>query len=790
MAPGDGGEQFNRLIHETSPYLLQHAHNPVEWYPWSDDAFDRAKQLDRPIFLSVGYSTCHWCHVMAHESFEDPEVARYLNAHFVAIKVDREQRPDVDQIYMNATQLLTGRGGWPNSVWLTPDGRPFFAGTYYPKQGFLTILRRVDELWRDRRQDVENQADALAQAIQQMAGGGPGPTGEPTDPLDRNVVAALIEELGRSADDSHGGFGGAPKFPPHGALRVLLYEHRRTGREDLLALARRTLDAMARGGIRDHLGGGFHRYATDARWFLPHFEKMLYDNAQLARAYVEAYLATRDDDYRRVAEGIYDCVLREMTDTGGGFHSAYDADSEGVEGKFYLWTRREILDLLGNDAGLFCRAYGVSDQGNYYDEASQQRTGTNILYLPRPTDQVAAAEGMTAETLRGRLADARRKLLAHRAKRVWPHLDDKVLAGWNGLMIGSLAYGGRHLDRPRYTAAAERAAEFVLATLRRDGRLLRSYRDGQARLNAYLDDYAFLADGLLELHLANDRRNWIAEAEALMQVLVQHYHDDQAGGFFFTSRDHEDLLARVKSPFDSAIPSGNGAAAGVLLRLAEHTGNRQYAEWARDTLQAFWPMIRRSPRGTESLILATAMYFDRQAEPAESRPAPPPAEETPDASAQAGPVTAEAFVSQSTLAPGQTFDLAVRLTIQEGFHINSARPLQDYLIATAVAAAADGVAQLGDVRYPADKEIALGFSDEKLSVYDGRVWLRAPVTIAPAAATGRHDLKLAVRHQACDDQRCLPPATLTLTIPLQIQPTAGQDTPRHAGIFQETPAGK
>ncbi|MBN2492720.1 MAG: thioredoxin domain-containing protein, partial [Planctomycetes bacterium] len=512
MTAPDRRPETNRLVREQSPYLLQHAHNPVDWYPWEPEAFAAAAARDVPIFLSVGYSTCHWCHVMAHESFENLAIARLLNEHFVPVKVDREERPDIDEMYLGATQVLTGHGGWPNSVWLTPDRRPFFAGTYFPPEdrpdrpGFPTVLRRIAAWWATERRHVEAQADEVTDALRRMAGGshmaGSGRAG-------RERVAAALAELRRTFDPRHGGFGTRPKFPPHGALALLLHEFELTGDRELLGMVTRTLDGLRLGGIHDHVGGGFARYATDERWFLPHFEKMLYDNAQLARAYVDAWRLTGTEDYRRAAERTFMWVLREMRHGEGAFYSAWDADSEGEEGKFYLWRRAEVREALGTAEGeLFCRVYGVSEAGNYCEEATGRRPGTNIVYLEQPLEATAAREGLAPAALQARMDDALEKLRAVRSRRVRPHLDDKVLASWNGLMIGSLAHGGRVLGEPRYVAAAAAAARFVLAHLRAGGRLRRSWRAGEAKLNAYLDDHVFLAHGLLDLHEATGEAVW------------------------------------------------------------------------------------------------------------------------------------------------------------------------------------------------------------------------------------------------------------------------------------------
>ena len=774
LAP-DGRPEFNRLIHEKSPYLLQHARNPVDWYPWGEEAFERARREDKPVFLSIGYSTCHWCHVMERESFERQDVAELLNGDFVAIKVDREERPDIDEIYMLATQLFTGAGGWPNSLWLTPDGRPWFAGTYFPPEdhpgrpGFKTVLRHLAHFWRTRRHDVEAQADQLADAVKRASSA---PPAEGASELGRGLVQEAIRQLRDAFDVRFGGFGGAPKFPPHNALSLLLHECQRTGDSGLLAMVTRTLDAIARGGVRDHVGGGFHRYATDAEWFVPHFEKMLYDNAQLSRAYVDAHALTGSDEYRRAALDTYEWVLREMTDEAGGFYSALDADSEGQEGRFYLWTRTEVMDALGPDDGdLFCRIYHVEEAGNFADEATGRRHSSSILCLSRPLEQTARAIGVSEEELTSRLAEAREKLLERRSRRVWPHLDDKVLASWNGLMIGSLAHAGRCLGEPRYTEAAVKAAGWILSTLIRDGRLLHSCRAGTAGGEAYLDDYAFLADGLLDLHEATGEQRWLQEAQALTDVMLQHYADVSDGGFFFTPDDHEALLLRSRSAYDSAVPSGNGAAARVLVRLAGRTGQERYREAAESALRAFAGLMQAAPRATESLLLATAMYLDRPlpAEPVEQPAGAAPKSGEPDARSAEGPVAVEAYLSQPSAAPGESIRLAISLHVQPGWHVNSHQPLQPYLVPTTLSTGRNSRFALGPVRYPDARTISTGLDPEPLSVYDGTARMETSILVPDDAGPGRKSMTIEVRAQPCSDEVCLPPQTHRLRLRFDVR---------------------
>ena len=753
MLPADGGEEFNRLIHEKSPYLLQHARNPVDWYAWGKEAFEKATREDKPVFLSVGYSTCHWCHVMAHESFEHEDVAEILNAHFVAIKVDREERPDLDEIYMTATQLLTGRGGWPNSVWLTPDGHPWYAGTYFPREdrggmvGFKTLLLRLKDIWKEKRRDVESQATQVAEAIKRTSSNGAAGTSRDVSP---EAVDRAIEELRHTFDKERGGFGGAPKFPPHAGLRLLLYEYDRTREQALLDMITGTLDAIALGGIHDHVGGGFHRYSTDDRWFLPHFEKMLYDNAQLARAYCESYALTGNEEHRRVATGIFAWIAREMTDAGGAFYSALDADSEGEEGKCYLWGTDELVAILGKKEGMFFRrVFNAAREGNFRDEATARRPGTNILYLGEKIENIASAEKTTPRALRERIDRSLAKLLSARAERVQPQLDDKVLVSWNGLMIGSLAYASTHLKAPDYAGRAAKAADFILSSMRRDGRLLRTYRDGTARLNAYAEDYAFLADGLLDLHEATGEERWLVEAASLASELIEHYWDDDGGGFFFTSADHERLLIRSKDAVDKAIPSGNGQAARVLVRLAALTGDPRYVRRAQETIRAFAGVVDRFPRATQTMILATAMLSNTR---------------------HSGPVSVRINADGLEARQGETVTVSIVIAVEEGWHVNSNSPLQGHLVPTAVTLRPSRVFPSVKMTYPDGKRVKLGFSDDELSLYEGNVTVRASLRVAADAPTGKAPVTFEARYQPCNDRSCLRESTTRVGTTIKISP--------------------
>jgi uncharacterized protein len=579
----------NRLALETSPYLLQHSENPVDWYPWGEEALARARREDKPIFLSIGYAACHWCHVMAHESFEDEAVAALLNRDFVSIKVDREERPDLDDIYMGATVLLSGSGGWPMSVFLMPDGRPFFAGTYFPPRdlhgrlGFSNLLRRISELWQQQRQDLLAQASALSAEVRA------GYDLVAAAPVSQSVFSAAVRALAASYDPRWGGFGPAPKFPQAASLSLLLRQYAKTGDPEVLAMATGTLDGMKNGGLYDQLGGGFARYSTDERWLVPHFEKMLYDNAELARVYLEAYQVTHDPEYERIARETLDYAIREMQDPQGGYFSATDADSEGVEGKFFVWTLDEIQAQLDPaSARAFAYFYDVTRDGNW--------EGKNVLNRPRSLAQVAAELGSSPEALQAQLAAAREKLYRVRLARVPPLLDDKVITAWNGLMIGAMADGFRVLRDPRYLQSAERAARFVLSVLRTpDGRLLRTARAGHAHLSGCLDDYAYLADGLITLFEAGASPEFLQQALRLAERSLPDFGDG-GGAFFTTAREHERLFARPREGQDGALPSANAVLGRALARLARHFDRDDLAQRARAALTAYGLLIEQAPR--------------------------------------------------------------------------------------------------------------------------------------------------------------------------------------------------
>ncbi len=581
----------NRLIHEASPYLLQHAHNPVDWYPWGEEAFGRARAEDKPILLSVGYSSCHWCHVMERECFEDTAIARQMNQDFVSIKVDREERPDVDSIYMHALQALSGHGGWPMTVFLTSEGKPFFGGTYYPPKdqdgmpGFPRILRVVANAYRDQRGEVVKAGDEVVRRLQVM-------TAVPVvqEALTADLLVQAAQRIAQEFDREHGGFGATPKFPQPLVLEFLLRAYHRTQESALLRMVEFTLQRMARGGIYDHLGGGFHRYSTDPFWLVPHFEKMLYDNALLSRVYLYAFQITRNPDYQRVAEETLDYIRREMTHPSGGFFSSQDADSEGEEGRFYLWRPQEVLDILGPEQGeVFNQAFGVTWEGNF--------EGRNILSVAEEPKTLAQKMGSTEEGVRQLLRQARGRLLERRLGRVAPARDDKVLTAWSGLTLRSFAEAACILGREDYLQTAKASAAFLLAHLRREGRLLRSWREGQAKVKGYLEDYASLVEGLLALYEATFERAWLDEARGLADQMVELFWSQAQGTFHDTGTDQEALVVRPRDVFDSAAPSGGAVAAMALLRLATLTGEPRYHRVSAQALRSVRPLLAQVPGG-------------------------------------------------------------------------------------------------------------------------------------------------------------------------------------------------
>jgi uncharacterized protein YyaL (SSP411 family) len=771
----------NRLARETSPYLLMHAHNPVDWYPWGPEAFARAKKEDKPIFLSIGYSSCYWCHVMERQSFQNEEIAKLMNAWFVCVKVDREERPDVDALYMLALNAQGSRGGWPLSMFLTPDGKPIGGGTYWPpddrevdgekRYGFKTILQFVHNDWTDpdKRKELEKHADHLADAVNTLL--------ERNTlrlvavPLNRELVAEVVSAVKEEYDPIHGGFGAStrqwrgPKFPTPPLAELLLTEALRTGDKAVLKIVTHTLDRMAAGGLYDHLGGGFHRYTVDREWTIPHFEKMLYDNAQLVSLYSRAYAATKDPAYRRVVEETLAFVAREMTSPEGAFYSALDAESDHEEGKFYIWTAAEIDAALPRaDAELFKKVYGVDRGPNFEGKA-------NVLLLPKPLAAVASELKLTEEQLLARLRPIQQKLFDVRAKRTRPFLDTKIITSWNGLMIAGYADAAVALQNPAYAEAGERAAAFLLGHLRtKEGRLLRTYAgqpDGkpEAKLNAYLEDYALLVHGLLSLHDATGKKKWLDEAVALTETMITHHHDQARGGFFFTSHDHEKLFARAKDQYDGSTPSGNSIAALNFVRLARKTGAERYRKLAEETIKAFTAALKNNPAGSTAMARALTLWLDLKEQPAKpagddpfnpsGKPAPKPDD----------PVKLSATVTPAQPGPDGRQTITLVMEIAQGWHAYANPPGNDSVIPTTVTITAKHKPEEVKVNYPPGKELKDPDLGLKVFVYEGKTVIK--VALRRPQVGGQPDaspLELSVRYQVCDDKRCLPPRTVKVPV--------------------------
>jgi uncharacterized protein YyaL (SSP411 family) len=598
--PANGGKEFNRLIFESSPYLLQHARNPIDWYPWSESAFKKALDEDKPVFLSIGYTTCHWCHVMEHESFEDTEVAELMNRDYVCIKVDREERPDIDNIYMSVTQMMTGRGGWPMTVIMSPQKVPFFAGTYYPKSSMTRLIPHFANIWENERNKVTEIGKAIMKSLKEMQANRSG------GDLNASHLDACFHALRENFDPKNGGFGNRPKFPTAHNLSFLLRYHKRTENADALEIVKTTLKKIHQGGIYDQVGFGIHRYSVDNEWLVPHFEKMLYDQALFAQANLECFQITKDPYFSETVDEILTYVSRDMTSPEGGFYSAEDADSEGEEGKFYVWEQEEIENILGpNDGTLFLQVYRFEKDGNFLDEATHKKNGTNIPHLRKSLDQHARDNNLAPQEFRKKIRSLHAKLFEHRGKRIHPQKDDKVLTDWNGLMISAFSQSAKALNQQKYLKIAQKAADFCLSELRqKNGRLLKRWRRGKAGLPAHLEDYAFLTQGLLDLYEASFKVKYLQAAIELVDLTRKHFEDSENGGFFLTADDGEKLLIRAKEIHDGAIPSGNSVMALNLLRVHKITGQEKYLHSAENLFSAFSGFLQKSPQGAEVLLHA------------------------------------------------------------------------------------------------------------------------------------------------------------------------------------------
>ena len=764
----------NRLANESSPYLLLHAHNPVDWYPWGEEAFAKARREDKPIFLSVGYSTCYWCHVMEREVFADPEIAALMNQWFVNIKVDREERPDVDQIYMMATQLLSRHGGWPNSVFMTPQLKPFYAGTYFPPEdkygrpGFPRVLRGLHEYWEANRGETEATAQRLTDAIREHQAGGSAPPQQPDSTIVTSAVAATVERY----DATHGGFGGAPKFPPSMRLDLLM-DRRVADREQRAAgIVAHTLRAMANGGIYDQVGGGFHRYATDIRWRVPHFEKMLYNQAQLARAYARAYALSGEEQWRFVVADIFRYVAREMTSPDGAFYSALDAETETVEGKYYVWSEEEIYAVLGpEDAELFFDLYQL---------APMPEGEGGVVFRHGDFDRVAEERNMTRTVLDQRVEELRALLRSARDERTYPLLDDKILTSWNGMMIAAYAEAAAVFDNDDYRRTAERAARFIADRLiSSSGAIRRVYRNDVAKQRGFLDDYAYYAQGLMALHEATGDDAWLTQARQVSDEMIARFWDPASAGFHY-SEGGSDLIARSKNGADSALPSANAVATLSLLQLARASGDGGYRERAAENLRVFGGAMRANPAAFMTMTAAAVEYLahDQKGHATatevdelmlwETGPAAPTATAVPPLPQTIVDVTVTA--GSQTVQRGASTALEVALDIAAGWHLNANPASSDWLIPTSLIANSDLPVLLTDVSYPPGKPVFLRALDETLSVYDGTVVLTGQVAAKPEAGPAEEgELRLLLQYQACDDHRCLAPATVSRIVRLAVE---------------------
>lgn len=840
----------NRLAKESSPYLLLHAHNPVDWYPWGPEAFEKAKLEKKLIFLSVGYSSCYWCHVMERLVFTNAEIAKYMNEHFINIKVDREERPDVDEIYMTSLQIYfqaigsPQTGGWPLSMFLTPDLKPLGGGTYFPpedspdRDGFLSILKRIQGLWAEDPERLQKTGEALAGAVKDASRVRP-----PLEavPLDVALVQKSIDELKATYDAEFGGFDynpnqpKRPKFPVPvklGFLQLFLNEHPDDPAAEMLY---KTLDKLAAGGIHDQLGGGFHRYSTDRFWRVPHFEKMLYDNAQLADVYVAAYKASNNQRYRDVAEGIIEFVLRDLTDTQGGFWSALDAETNGVEGLYYVWTRDEVKQALTPDEVRLCAQYFGMDSEPNFEKAY-------VLEVVRPITTLADDFKVKPSELSEQLGKIKSKLLAARGQRQALMRDDKVLTSWNGLMIRALAHAARDLNRPEYLRAAERAATFILAKMRDDqGRLLRTYRSQVAKVPAYLDDYTFLIEGLLALHEASQDEKWLNAAVRLNDQQRELFWDREHQGYYYMASDHEELLARTKPMHDSVLPSGNSVAARNLIRLAKLTKNADYAVQAQETLQACAQILKESPRGAVNLAVAISEFLTLPPTKPSTNRSRPSKRELSEASTLDGDIIAadsldefaavegsattgtrsrspranggeiqlvsevqpggaatpkkkkepeyvkgQAFLSVNKLPAGDACEFVVVLNIEDGWHINPNPAPDEFVIPTELTLKSTNKVKAVDLSFPEPEEKEVPELNKTIQFYSKQVEIRGVLEIPKTAAGKPETLEFLIKYQACNDKRCLRPTTLTIAVPVPVAKVGENVAPANKKWFEES----
>jgi uncharacterized protein YyaL (SSP411 family) len=791
----------NRLSRESSPYLLLHAHNPVDWYSWGPEAFEKAKKENKPIFLSIGYSSCFWCHVMERKVFTNEKIAEYMNKHFVNIKVDREERPDVDDIYMTSLNVYfqaiesPQRGGWPLSIFLTPEGKPFAGGTYFPPEdenertGFVTVIERVNEFWTENRKETEELANVLTEEVQRVMK--PRLVLTPVK-IERKLVSDVTQALLESYDPVHGGIGfnpntpDGPKFPVPSKLVLLQYAIR-NGDKESEKIVIHTLDSIAAGGIHDHLGGGFHRYTIDRRWHIPHFEKMLYDQAQLADVYIEAFRQTENVSYRKTAEGIFTYLFREMIDPLGGFHSALDAETDGVEGEYYVWSKDEVAKTLGRDESeLFRKVYGMKNP--------QVFEHGYVLHLPKPLDEVADELKLSTAELDRRLIKLRSKLLAVRQQRKPLLKDDKILASWNGLMIRALANAGRVLENEKYVQAAEQVAEFILSRMRDEqGRLNRTFRGRQASLNAYLDDYAFLVEGLMALHQATGREKWLNAAQHLTDQQIDLFWDEKAKAFFFTSHHHEELIARTKNAYDAVLPSGNSVSVRNLIRLSKLTSLVKYRNYAKETLDVFAGTLKQAPRSMSNMALAIGEFLDAgyflEIEQPKSEHEPDSANINESGAARKSRfglqsvvfqvseksssadqsktkkkkeefVTLRAYLSVDKLLPGSICKVVVFLTVKKGWHINANPPRPKFLKPTTFTMSSKQGVKLSGIRYPKGKRFEVNGFDEALQVYEGKVAIYGILEVPSDLTATQDEMELKIRYQACNEAQCLSPKTI------------------------------